>query len=318
MEHCEDLLPAYLRFMRGVVDSSDLPLNVSRQRLQEDRHIAQMRKWLTRKVLDALEEMQRVESEKYVELWKQFGRVLKEGASFDFENKDKLTPLYLFESSQDPVKLTTFKEYIERMKPDQKFIYYMTGPSRRAVENSPHLEAFKAKDYEVLFLVDAVDELLVQWVLEFDGKKLKSAGKGIADLDADRDLRQKAADLSKLMDVLQEKLDAHVKQVRLSGRLTSSPACLVVADEEMSPNLEKLINQAKGEATRQKRILEINPDHEIVEKMDARLKENAEDPILEDYANILFGYALLAEGSELDDPQKFNQAVLRLMSRAIA
>ena len=316
VEHCDELLPAYLRFVRGVVDSSDLPLNVSRQRLQEDRHIAQMRKWLARKVLDALDEMQQKEPDKYVELWKQFGRVLKEGA-MDFENKDKLLPLFLFESSNDPEKLTTLSEYVARMKPDQKSIYYLTGPSRRAVENSPHLEAFRAKGYEVLFLVDAVDEMLAQWVSEYQERKLKSVAKGIADLSDDRDLTQKAGELSRLMDVLQSKLGDHVKQVRLSGRLTSSPACLVVAEEEMSPNLEKLINQAKGEANRQKRIMEINPDHEIVSKMGARLKENADDPVLEDYANILFGYAMLAEGSELDDPQKFNQAILRLMTRAI-
>src|SRR5499426_2389850 len=144
MEHCEELLPTYLRFVRGVVDSADLPLNVSRQRLQEDRHISQIRKWLTKKVLDSLEEMQGNEPQKYVEFWKQFGRVLKEGPSTDFDQKDKLISLSLFESSADPEKLTTFSEYVARMQPDQNAIYYITGPSRRAVENSPHLEAFKA------------------------------------------------------------------------------------------------------------------------------------------------------------------------------
>ncbi len=152
MEHCEDLLPSYLRFVRGVVDSADLPLNVSRQRLQEDRHIAQIRKWLTRKVLDSFEDMLKNEAETYSKFWKNFGRVLKEGAGFDFDNKDKLLHLYLFESSNDPEKLTTLADYVSRMKPDQKSIYFLTGPSRRAVENSPHLEAFRAKGYEVLFL----------------------------------------------------------------------------------------------------------------------------------------------------------------------
>jgi molecular chaperone HtpG len=147
MEHCGDLLPVYLRFIQGVVDSADLPLNVSRQRLQEDRHIAQIRKWLTRKTLDALEEMSRNEVETYAALWKQFGRALKEGATFDFDNKERLLPLYLFPSSHDPEKLTTLKDYVARMKPDQKFIYYVTGPSRKAVENSPHLEAFLARGY---------------------------------------------------------------------------------------------------------------------------------------------------------------------------
>ena len=317
MEHCEDLLPSYLRFVRGVVDSADLPLNVSRQRLQEDRHIAQIRKWLTRKVLDSFEDMLKNEADTYDKFWKNFGRVLKEGAGFDFDNKDKLLHLYLFESSNDPEKLTTFADYVSRMKPDQKSIYFLTGPSRRAVENSPHLEAFQAKGYEVLFLVDPVDEILVQWIFEFEGKHLKSIAKGLADIGDDRDLTAKGAELSGLMDTLQSRLDERVRQVRLSGRLTSSPACLVVADQDMSPNLEKLMNQAKGESTKQKRIMEINPDHEIVVKMRDRLKQDAADPLLDDYANILYGYALLAEGSELDDSPKFNQALLRVLGKAI-
>ena len=311
MEHCEDLLPSYLRFVRGVVDSADLPLNVSRQRLQEDRHIAQIRKWLTRKVLDSFEDMLKNEPRRIHQFWKNFGRVLKEGAGFDFDNKDKLLHLYLFESSNDPEKLTTLADYVSRMKPDQKSIYFLTGPSRRAVENSPHLEAFRAKGYEVLFLVDPVDEILVQWIFEFEGKHLKSVAKGLADIGDDRDLTAKGAELSGLMDTLQSKLDESVRQVRLSGRLTSSPACLVVADQDMSPNLEKLMNQAKGESTKQKRIMEINPDHEIVVKMGERLKQDAADPLLDDFASILYGYALLAEGSELDDSPKFNQALLR-------
>jgi len=317
MEHCEELLPAYLRFVRGVVDSADLPLNVSRQRLQEDRHIAQIRKWLTRKVLDSFEEMLSKEPEIYNQFWKNFGRVLKEGAGFDFDNKDKLLHLYLFESSNDPEKLTTFADYVSRMKPDQKSIYFLTGPSRKAVENSPHLEAFQAKGYEVLFLVDPVDEILVQWIFEFEGKNLKSVAKGLADIGDDRDLTEKGTQLSGLMDTLQSKLTERVRQVRLSGRLTSSPACLVVADQDMSPNLEKLMNQAKGESTKQKRIMEINPDHEIVVKMKERLNQDAADPLLDDYANILYGYALLAEGSELDDSPRFNQALLRVLGKAI-
>jgi len=317
VEHCEDLLPPYLRFVRGVVDSADLPLNVSRQRLQEDRHITQIRKWLTRKVLDSFEELQNNEYDLYLQFWKQFGRVLKEGASFDFDNKDKLLSLYLFESSADPEKYTTLKDYVSRMKPEQKAIYYITGPSRRAVEHSPHLEAFRAKGCEVLFLVDPVDEMLVQWIFEFQDKKLKSVAKGLSDVDDDRDLSQKAAEFSKLMDALQSKLDERVRQVRLSGRLTASPACLVVADEDMSPHLEKLLNQMKGEVSRQKRIMEINPDHDLVIKLRDRLKANPEDALVDDFAQVLWGYALLAEGSELDNPPRFNEALLRILNRAV-
>lgn len=312
MERCDELLPPYLRFIRGVVDSSDLPLNVSRQRLQEDRHITQIRKWLTKKVLDSLEDMQKNDSQKYLEFWKQFGRVVKEGVNFDFDNKQRLIPLFLFESSGDPEKLTTLKDYVERMKSDQNAIYFITGPSRRAVENSPHIEAFREKGYEVLFMVDPVDEMLAESLPEYEGKKLKSVAKGAADVPELEDLTDKQRDFSNLLEVLQKKLDDRVKEVRLSARLTSSPACLVVSEYDLSPNLEKLLNQVKGESTRQKRIMELNPNHEII----ARMRDRADDPMVDDFAEVLYGYALLAEGSELVEPLKFNQAVMRVLAKA--
>src|SRR5438093_13006470 len=312
MEHCEELLPPYLRFLRGVVDSADLPLNVSRQRLQEDRHITQIRKWLTKKVLDSLEELQKNENENYVRLWTQFGRVLKEGVN-DFDNKDKLTALYLFESSHDPGQLTTLKDYLARMKTDQGAIYFLTGPSRRAVENSPHLEAFREKGYEVLFLVDPVDEILVQWLGEFEGKKLKSVGKGVADLGEEKELKEREREFSKLTSALLKNLEDRLKEVRLSSRLTSSPACLVVSEGEARPHLERLLMQVKSETTQQKRIMELNPNHEIIVKM----RDRIDDSILDDFAELLYGYALLAEGSELENPTKFNQAVMRILGKAI-
>jgi len=295
-----------------VVDSSDLPLNVSRQRLQEDRHIAQIRKWLTKKILDSLEDMQKNQNDRYTDLWKQFGRVLKEGAT-DFDNKDKLTGLYLFETSHDSAKSTALKDYVARMKEGQSDIYYLTGPSRRAVENSPHLEGFREKGYEVLFLTDPVDEMLVQWLPEFEGKKLKSVGKGVADLGEEKDLKAKETEFSNLMASVRSKLDDRVKEVRLSNRLTSSPACLVVEEGDVSPHLEKMLSQVKGESMKQKRILELNPDHEIILKM----RDKADDAMLNDFAEVLYGYALLAEGSELQDPLKFNQAVMRVLARTM-
>jgi len=313
MEHCEELLPAYLRFVRGVVDSADLPLNVSRQRLQEDRHIMQIRKWLTKKVLDSLEEMQKKEPEKYSQFWRQFGRVVKEGPTFDFDNKDRLIGLCLFDSSADTEKPTSLQDYVARMKPDQSSLYYITGPSRRAVENSPHLEAFRDKGYEVLFMVDPVDEMLVQWLPEYEGKKLKSVAKGAADLGEQKDLDEKKGEFSRLTEALQKRLEDRVKEVRLSSRLTSSPACLVVAEHDVSPNLEKLLNQMKGETTKQKRILELNPGHEIIAKM----RDRADDALLDDFAEVLYGYALLAEGSELAEPVKFNQAVIRVLAKTV-
>jgi molecular chaperone HtpG len=313
MEHCEELLPSYLRFVRGVVDSADLPLNVSRQRLQEDRHISQIRKWLTKKVLDSLEDMQKNEPDTYVEFWRQFGRVVKEGASFDFENKEKLVQLYLFDSSNDAEKLTSLKEYVARMKEGQNAIYYLTGPSRRAVENSPHLEAFKDKGYEVLYLVDPVDEILAQSLPEFEDKKLKSVGKGVADLGEEDNLKDRTAEYSNVIAALEKKLADRVKEVRLSSRLKSSPACLVVSEHDVSPHLEKLLKQAKVESTQQKRILELNPDHEIIVKM----RDRADGDMFDDFAEVLYGYALLAEGSELEDPLKFNQAVMRVLAKTV-
>ena len=178
MDKCEDLLPRYLRFINGVVDSTDLPLNISRQRLQQDRHITQIRKWLTRKVLDALNEMKEKETEKYLKFWGEFGRALKEGVSSDYDNKKALLPLLLFESSNDLKELTTFKAYMERMKPEQTEILYLTGESRKVIENSPHLEAPRQKGYEVLYFSDPVDELMVQSLYEVEGIKLKSVTKG--------------------------------------------------------------------------------------------------------------------------------------------
>jgi len=256
--------------------------------------------------------MLRSERDKYVEFWKEFGRVMKEGPSFDFDNKDKLVTLCLFESSADPDKLTTLSEYVALMKPDQTSIYYITGPSRRAVENSPHLEGFKEKGYQVLYLVDPVDEMLMQLLPEYDGKKLKSIAKGAADLGEQQD-SEKQKEFSKLTDALQQKLDDRVKEVRLSTRLTSSPACLVVSEHDVSPNLEKLMNQAKGASTKQKRIMELNANHEII----ARMRDRADDAILNEVAEVLYGYALLAEGSELEDPLKFNQAVIKVLAKTV-
>ncbi len=320
MDRCEDLLPRYLRFMKGVVDSSDLPLNISRQRLQEDRHITQIRKWLTKKVLDTLAAMKDEDEEQYLKFWQHFGKAIKEGLSSDFDNKDKLLPLTLFESSADPEKLTTLSEYVARMKEGQEEIYYLTGESRSAVENSPHLEAFKDKGYEVLYLVDPVDELVVQHLFDFEDKKLKSVGKGTVELGTEEEkekekeeAKQKEEAYKDLMELMQKHLDEHVKQVRLSSRLTASPACLVGAEHDYSPQMEKLLQAGKGGGPKQRRILELNPKHPILEKLHARFDADKEDPLLPDYAELLMGYALVAEGTELVDPVRFNQLVAEVM-----
>src|SRR5262245_46596284 len=229
MENCAELLPGYLRFIKGVVDSADLPLNISRQTLQQDRHIKQIRKWLEKKILDTLAELFEKDYDNYLKFWGQFGRVLKEGVSSDYENKDLILPLLLFQSSADPEKLTTLKAYVERMKEGQEEIYYLTGESRGVVENSPHLEAFREKGHEVLYLTEPVDELLTQSLWDYEGKKLRSAGKGALKLGdnqeekekAQAELKQKEEDAADLFVAMQKALDEYVKQVRLSNRLVS-------------------------------------------------------------------------------------------------
>jgi len=319
MERCPDLLPRYLRFMKGIVDSADLPLNISRQMLQQDRHITQIRKWLTRKVLSVLEEMAAGESDKYLDFWKQFGRALKEGVGVDHDNKDRLVGLLLFESSHDEERLTTLKDYVGRMPADQTDIFYLTGESRRIVEHSPHLEALAQRGHEVLYLTDPVDELLVQSLPEYEGKKLKSAAKGRPKLgtEKDQELAEKEREAAPLLELLQKSLDAHVKQVRLTKRLTASPVCLVVDEHEYSPHLERLLQKGKGGGPRQRRVLELNPDHPIFLKMNERFRANADDPRLAELAELLFGYALLAEGSELPDPVSFTRRIAELMAHAV-
>jgi len=324
MERCEDLLPRYLRFVKGIVDSSDLPLNISRQLLQQDRHITQIRKWLTKKVLETLQDLKEKEREKYLQFWDQFGRALKEGVSSDYDNREKILSLLLFQSSNDPERLTTLQAYVERMKEGQNEIYYLTGESRCAVENSPHLEVLKEKGYEVIYLVEPVDELLAQSLTDYESKKLRSVGKGTIKLGseeekerAQQELKQKEEGASGLLNILQKSLDEHVKQVRLSNRLVSSPACLVGNEMDYSPQLERLLQKGKGGGPKQRRILELNPNHDLFIKMSERFKNNYEDYALDEYANLLLGHALLAEGSELPDPVKFNRHMVNIMLRTL-
>jgi molecular chaperone HtpG len=324
MEKCEDLLPQYLRFIKGVVDSSDLPLNISRQRLQQDRHITQIRKWLTRKVLESLTEMREKESDKYSKFWSEFGRALKEGMGSDYENKEKLTPLLLFESSHDPKELTTLKAYVERMKPEQTEIFYLTGESRKVIENSPHSEVPKQKGYEVLYLSDPVDELVVQHLHEFEEKRLKSVTKGKFTLGTEEEKKQieeqvkkKEEEYASFLQAGQKKLDEYVKQIRLSTRLVDSPACLVTEEHEYSPHLERLLQKGKGGGPKQRRIMELNPVHPIVARLYDRFKVNSDDPAIGDSIELLFELALVAEGSDIADPVRLKNLTLELLQKAL-
>lgn len=324
MERCDAVLPHFLRFVRGVVDSSDIPLNISRQTLQENRHLARISKFLAKKVLDTLAKIQRDDEEDYLEFWGMFGRVLKEGVDFDSEHKDRIVPLLMFESSNDPTKLTTLKDYVSRMKESQEDIYYITGESRSIVANSPLIEGFIKKDYEVLFLTDPVDEFLVTRLMDFEGKTLRSAGKGDLDLGSDggaedskderKDQEQRYGDLFGL---LGKHLEEHVKQVRLSKRLTTSPACLTVDEHDMSPQMERMLRMAGPDTPKQKRILEVNGTHEVVKGLQERFESDKTDPALREYAELLYGYAMLAEGAEIADPGPFNKALEGIMMRAV-
>ena len=324
VERSADLLPRYLRFLSGVVDSPDLPLNVSREMLQHDRQIRQIRKALVKKVLDSLAELKEKDREKYLSLWKAFGRVLKEGPSEDYENKEKIAELLLFQSSYDEGKPWPLGEYVSRMKEGQEAIYYLTGASRAVIESSPHLEAFRARGIEVLYLTDAVDELVVESLAEYRGKKLKSVGKGTVDLgtaeekdEKKKELDEKTRTYQGLLERIQKALEDRIKEVRLSARLTASPACLVGAEHDFSPRLEQLLKR-DTDRPRQRRILELNPDHEIVKRLEEMVESDTASEKVGEYAELLYGYAVLAEGSELPDPAAFARRIAELMSRGLA
>lgn len=323
-EDCADLLPRYLRFLKGVIDAADLELNVSRQSLRDAHHLARIRKWLTRKVLDHLIQLRDRDKDAYLTFWQQFGRVLKEGASEDHDNSSRLLPLFLFQSSHDPSALTTLAEYVGRMKEGQGDIYYLTGESRAVIEHSPHLERLSSRGYEVLYLTDPVDELLVQAVWEFEGHRLRSVAKGNLQLggaaereEDNRDLAESAKELEPLFQFLGKHLASHVTSVRVSTRLTRSPACLAVEEFDDSPQLERLLLKGKGGGARQRRVMEINPQHSLVRQLAALLQRDIAESLGTATADLLFGYALLAEGSELLEPTKFNERLLEVLGYAL-
>jgi molecular chaperone HtpG len=321
MDNCEDLVPEYLRFIKGVVDAQDLSLNVSREMLQADRHIQMMRRRLVKKVLSTVKDMMTDDPEKYTKFWTEFGRVMKEGLLDEPDNRETILEIASFASTHDPEKRTTLREYKERMKEGQSHIYYVTGDSRSAVEHSPHMEAFQAKGFEVLFLTDPVDEMWVDSVPEFDGTPIQSITKGEVDLDSEeerKDAEAKREELKKdfgdLLSWMTTTLSDDVKEVRLSTRLTTSPACIVGDTNDASPTLEKMYRAMGQELPRIKRILELNPDHPLVTGLRTAHAERPDDASLVESAQILYGMALLAEGGELADPAKF----VRLMADRVA
>ncbi|MCE3234434.1 MAG: putative chaperone protein HtpG [Vampirovibrio sp.] len=324
MDDCKELMPDYLRFIKGVVDSEDLSLNISREILQQNRQIRAIRKRLVKKVLSTLEDMATNDREKYLTFWGEFGRALKEGIYEDQENRESLLDLALFATTEYESELTTLKDYVSRMKSGQDKIYFMTGEDRKTIENSPHLEAFREKGYEVLLFTDAVDEVWTQSAYKYGEFEFQSVGKGTVELgteeekqQAEKELEQKEQEYHTLLETMQARLGDFVKEVRLSNRLTSSPSCLVGNPSDLSPQMEQMLRAMNQPVPQSKRILELNPNHPLTQKLQGVFSANQNDPTLNDYAYMLYGQALLAEGSPLPDPAKFSKLMTDLLVKAI-
>jgi molecular chaperone HtpG len=325
MDDAEQLMPVYLRFTKGVIDSNDLPLNVSRELLQESRDVKVIREGSTKRVLSMLEELanndEQAEKDKYATFWNEFGQVLKEGIGEDATNKDRLAKLLRFSSTNtdDSAQTTSFADYIGRMKEGQDKIYYATGETFTAAKNSPHLEIFRKKGVEVLLMTDRVDEWMLSFLTEFDGKELTSVAKGGLDLGKLEDEAEKKqheeteVQYHDLVAKMKTALADKAKDVRVTFRLTDSPACLVADENELSGNLMRMLKAAGQSAPDSKPILEINPDHPLVQRL------KYEEAKFDDWSNILFDQAMLAEGGALTDPAAFvkrlNELLLGMASR---
>ncbi len=307
MEDADKLMPRYLRFVRGLIDSNNLPLNVSREILQGSKVIESIRSGSVKKVLGMLEKIARNDPEKYQKFWQEFGKVMKEGPAEDFANREKIGKLLRFATthSGDEEQNVSLEDYIGRMQEGQDKIYYIAADSHSAAKNSPHLEIFRKKGIEVLLLSDRVDEWLTSHLMEFEGKKLQSVAKGELDLGADeeseKELEEKARSAEKLLKRMKKALQDKVEDVRVTNRLTDSPACIVLNEQDMAMHMQRLLKEAGHDLPSSKPILEINPDHPIVKKLDAEKSKTK----FADWSDILFDQALLAEGGQLDDPAGF-------------
>ena len=316
MDDAEHLMPRYLRFVRGVVDSNDLPLNISREILQNNKVIDSIRAGSVKKILGLLEDMAKNDADTYQSFWNEFGRVIKEGPGEDFANREQLAKLLRFASTHSEEEQTvSLEEYVSRMKSGQNKIFYVTADSYGAANNSPHLEIFRKKDLEVLLLYDRVDEWMVSHLTEFDSKPLQSVAKGELDLGdvetaEDKQEHEKVEKESKdIVKRIKKVLEDKIEDVRVSHRLTNSPACIVLNEHEMALYMQHLLKQAGHAMPSSKPVLEINPTHPIV----VRMKEEREDSRFEDWSNLLLDQAILAEGGQLEDPAGFVSRLNELM-----
>ena len=312
MDDCKELLPEYLGFVQGVVDAPDLNLNVSREILQEDRLVRNIQKNLTKQIFSLLESM---EEEKYIEFYEEFGQALKAGIPTDFTNKERLAALMRYKTTKSGDKYVTLDQYIENMKEDQKEIYYLTGESLTSLVNSPLLESLKAKDYEVLLMVDPIDEWVTQSLPEYKEKKLKSAEKG--DLDVDKVDDEKKNEYSALLSFLKGKLEEKVKDVVASNRLKDSVSCLSGDDYGMSAYMEKILKASGQQTPDQKRVMEVNVSHPVMEKIKGLFESDTTNPVLTDYSDLLYDIAVISEGGKLDNPARFSSLLGDLMAKAI-
>ncbi|HKO67032.1 MAG TPA: molecular chaperone HtpG, partial [Burkholderiaceae bacterium] len=316
MEDAGDLLPAYLRFVRGVIDSSDLPLNVSRELLQQSRDVKAIREGSTKRVLGMLEELAESQKDKYATFWKEFGQVLKEGVGEDATNRERIAKLLRFASTTTDQPTVSLAEYVSRIKEKQAAIYYVTADTLAAGKASPHLEIFRRKEVEVLVLTDRVDEWMLSFLTEFDGKPLVSVAKGdldlgdLADAQEKEEQRQVVEQSKELVQAVKASLGDRVKDVRITLRLTQSPACVVADEHAMSQHLQRLLKAAGQNAPATKPILELNPNHPLVQ----RLKPG--DPQLAEWSALLLEQAVLAEGGQLDNPAEFVQRLNSMLLHA--
>ena len=322
MDNCEKILPEYLRFVKGLVDSPDFSLNVSRELLQENRQIKTIKKRLTKKILDTLTDIKSKDKERYLKFWKEFGDIVKEGPAMDMENGDAVKELLMFRTSTSN-DLTSLEEVLKRMPESQKEIYYITGESVSAVKNSPLLEAFKEKGYEVIFMVDKVDEFMMQGLMDYKEKKFKAVNKGDVDLNSEdekKEAEKKNEDNKKtfgtLLEDMQKNLENDLKEVRLSNRLKTSAVCLVSDEFAMTPQMEQMFRSMGQEVPKSKRIMELNPDHEVVKVLQKIHSENKGDARISSFTGLLFNQALLAEGLPIENPVEFSRQIADLMVAA--
>jgi len=312
MDDCKELIPDYFGFVKGVVDAPDLNLNVSREILQQDRLVRNIRKNLVKKLFDLFSGM---EKEKYEAFYEEFGPALKSGIHTDFENKDKIADLIRYKTTKSDDKLISLKDYVGNMQPDQKDIYYITGENLSSIMNSPHLEALKEKEYEVLLLTDPVDEWVVMSLTEYDGKALKSAEKG--DLDLEGDKKAEKGGYSALFEHIKIRLDKTIKEVKPSTRLKDSVACLSGDTYDMSAYMEKILKSTGQKTPDTKRVLELNTGHPVVAKLKELFDKDKKSEVVNDYADLLFDMAIIGEGGKVENPAKFFKLVGELMANSL-